>query len=359
MSAGLHVRAVVPARDVDVELTVPHGSITAILGPNGAGKSTLLDVTAGLVRPDHGIVRFGERVLTDTDSHIFVPPHRRGIALLAQQAMLFPHLTVLANVAFAPRSAGQSRRTASTVAQRWLKAVDATELADRKPAQLSGGQAQRIAVARALAAEPQIVLLDEPMAALDVGAAPAVRSLLRRVLRESGRTGILVTHDALDALALADHVAVLEAGRIVESGAARQVLTNPRSAFAARIAGMNLCAGRIHASGALQTADDHLVLGAMAEPIGVGESAVAVFAPGAVAVFRDAPSGSPRNVFPVVVTEIENRGSVVRVHGETGGGTTLMADVTVAAAADLDLVVGSAVVFVFKAAETTIHPVSR
>ena len=256
---------------------------------------------------------------------------------------------------FVMRSAGtDSRRFGHTGIMRFDAGVTPIPAAA-----LSGGQKKLLGIACALMGNPALLMLDEPMAALDVGAAPAVRSLLRRVLRESGRTGILVTHDALDALALADHVAVLEAGRIVESGAARQVLTNPRSAFAARIAGMNLCAGRIHASGALQTADDHLVLGAMAEPIGVGESAVAVFAPGAVAVFRDAPSGSPRNVFPVVVTEIENRGSVVRVHGETGGGTTLMADVTVAAAADLDLVVGSAVVFVFKAAETTIHPVSR
>ena len=139
------------------------------------------------------------------------------------------------------------------IAQRWLQAVDAQDLADRRPAQLSGGQAQRVAVARALAAEPQVLLLDEPMSALDVTAAPALRRLLRHILRDDGRTALMVTHDLLDALAVADRVIIVEGGRIVESGPVRTVLTSPRSAFAARIAGVNLIAGVVTGPGTLQT----------------------------------------------------------------------------------------------------------
>ena len=166
------------------------------------------------------------------------------MALLAQQALLFPHLSVAANVAFAPRCKGHSRSTARAAAQRWLAGRRApNELADRRPAQLSGGQAQRVAIARALAAEPRVLLLDEPMAALDVAAAPALRRLLREVLRGDRRTAMIVTHDLLDALALADRVIVVERGRIVEGGPVRAVLTAPRSEFAARIAGVNLISG--------------------------------------------------------------------------------------------------------------------
>ena len=172
-----------------------------------------------------------------------MPAHARGVAMLSQQAMLFPHMTAAANVGYAPRCKGQSRSAARATAHRWLEAVGAADLAERRPAQLSGGQAQRVAVARALAAEPRLLLLDEPMAALDVTAAPALRRLLREILRDNGRTAIIVTHDLLDALAIADKVIVVEGGRVVESGPVRRVLSAPRSGFAARIAGVNLVSG--------------------------------------------------------------------------------------------------------------------
>lgn len=345
----LHVRARVDARSVDLDFDVPSGSVVAILGPNGAGKSTLLNVIAGLVRPDEGRIELGGRIITDTATGVAVPPHRRSVALLAQQALLFPHLTAAGNVAFAPRSAGMRRRAAHTEALRWLDAVDALEFADRKPHQLSGGQAQRVAIARALAADPQLLMLDEPMAALDVAAAPAIRALLRRILREDRRTALMVTHDPLDALALADRVAVVESGRIVEYGAVRDVLTRPRSAFAARIAGMNLIAGTVTRDG-LQT-ELGVVRGVVDEECGEGDSAAAVFTPAAVAVYAQEPHGSPRNAFEVIVTEIEARGATVLVR--TGGG--LAAEVTSAAVADLALEPGSAVWFVFKAAEVHVH----
>ena len=216
---GLDAAAVVrrPGFTLDVAITVDPGDVLAVLGPNGSGKSTLLDVLAGLLRPDAGHVRVGGRTLTDSGVH--VPPHRRGVGLLAQQPLLFPHLTALANVAFGPRAQGMSRRAATARARELLDAVDVAGLADRRPAQLSGGQQQRVALARALAAGPDLLLLDEPLAALDVDTMPAMRALLRRTIRDSGRTAVLVTHAALDALVLADRVIVLSDGGRGRGGA--------------------------------------------------------------------------------------------------------------------------------------------
>ena len=188
-------------------------------------------------------------------ARVDVAPHRRRIALLAQEPLLFPHLSVLDNVAFGPRSAGAGRSESRGRAREWLEEVGIGDLADRRPAQLSGGQAQRAAVARALAAEPDLLLLDEPMAALDVAVTPALRQTLRRVLAE--RTCVVVTHDVLDALLLADRVLVLEGGRVVEQGPTREVLTRPRSAFAARLAGLNLVVGTWSDGGAAARRRQH------------------------------------------------------------------------------------------------------
>ncbi len=336
---ALHVRAHVPDRDVDVAVEVPTGSVLAVLGPNGAGKSTLLSVVAGLIRT--GSVELDGRRLDR------LPPHRRGVALLAQDALLFPHLSAQANVAFGPRAAG--RRDANAVAAQWLSRVDAAELAARKPAQLSGGQAQRVAVARALAADPQVLLLDEPLAALDVTAVPAIRRLLRTVLRENGgRTAILVTHDVVDVLSLADRVVVLDRGRVVESGPVRTVLTTPRSAFAAKLAGLNLLTGTAVAGG-LDTGGH--ISGILAPDCEPGDPAAAVFSPAAVAVYPQRPEGSPRNVFRVRVTELESRGGVVRIHTEQ----EVVADVTAGAMAELDLVPGAEVFFAVKATEVAVY----
>ncbi|MDH6680138.1 molybdate transport system ATP-binding protein [Rhodococcus sp. LBL1] len=359
---GLEVRARVESRGLDVELAVAPGEVLAVLGPNGAGKSTLLDVVAGLLRPDDGRVVLDDRVLTDTASDVAVQPHRRSVALLAQEPLLFPHLTVRENVAFAPRSAGHGRRESYAAATRWLEEVDAVALSDRRPRQLSGGQAQRVAVARALAAEPGLLLLDEPMAALDVGAAPAVRSLLRRVLRTGDRTAILVTHDVLDALSLADRAVVVDGGRIVEEGAVDRVLTRPRSAFAARIAGINLLSGKVGADGLDTVAGP--VHGITEDGCVPGDHAVAVFAPAAVAIHRIRPEGSPRNTFHVRLAEIEGRqgpgghGHAIRVRAEDhrDGSPGLMADVTAVAVAELDLAPGDDVWFAVKATEVAMYP---
>jgi len=342
--------AAVAARGFDVSLTLGEAETVAVLGPNGAGKSTLLSVVAGLLRPDAGRAEVDGRVLFELGpgQNTWTPPHRRGTALLAQEPLLFPHLSALENVAFGPRSAGIAKDQARDAARRWLAEVDASDLAGRRPAELSGGQAQRVAVARALAADPGLLLLDEPMAALDVHAAPLLRRLLKRVL--APRRAIIVTHDVLDAYMLADRVIVREEGRITEDGPTRDVLQRPRSRFAAGLAGLNLVTGTVTRAG-LRTAAGQDFAGRHEEPPVPGQSGVAAFPPSAVSVFLDEAHGSPRNSFPVTVTDLEPHGDQIRVRaGE------LSADVTPAASADLGLAPGVRAYFVVKAAAVSIYP---
>ena len=347
---GVHLRAVVDSRGVDLEFDVAAGEVLAVLGPNGAGKSTALHVIAGLLRPDRGEVRVGQRVLTDTARGVHIATHDRRVGLLLQDPLLFPHLNVTRNVAFAPR-------TSRVAAAHWLVEVDAADLGDRLPRQLSGGQAQRVALARALAAEPDVLLLDEPLAGLDVAAATSMRKVLRRVLAREGRSAVLITHDLLDVLALADRVLVLEGGRVVESGATTTILAMPRSRFGARFAGVNLVGGRAGADGVLTTQWGTTWHGLPEPDVVAGESAVALFNPAAVAVYRDKPHGSPRNTVEVTVAELDSRGSLIRVRADEqpDGAPGIAADITAESAAEMRLSPGDRVYFSVKAQEVTVH----
>lgn len=348
------VQAAVAGRGFDVSLAVGPAETVAVMGANGAGKSTLLSVIAGLLHPDSGTAELDGRTLFDLTAGRgeWTAPHRRGTALLAQEPLLFPHLSVLENVAFGPRSAGASKQAARASALRWLGEVEATELQSRRPAELSGGQAQRVAVARALAADPGLLLLDEPMAALDIHSAPLLRRLLKRVL--AGRRAIIITHDVLDALMLADRVVILENGRISEEGPTRDILRRPRSRFAAGLAGLNFVAGHLteHGlrAGALSLYGHHDVAG----PVPTGQPGVAVFPPSAVSVFLSEAHGSPRNSFAVTITDLEPHGDGIRVRAGEGG--QLSADITPAASVDLALAPGMQVYFVIKAGAVAIYP---
>jgi molybdate transport system ATP-binding protein len=348
---SLELTATIGERGVDLSMHVGVGETLAVLGPNGSGKSTAMSVIAGLLRPDAGTASLDGRVLFDIGrpgkSQVWVPPHARGVALLAQEPLLFPHLSALDNVAFGPRSLGQARGKSRIVAEHWLDQVDAAPYADRRPAQLSGGQAQRIAVARALAADPRLLLLDEPMAALDVAVAPAVRQMLRKVLAD--RSAVIVTHDVLDALLLADRVLVVEEGHVVEEGPTAELLARPRSAFAARIAGLNMVRGTLDGHGVRGT-DGWLIEGIADQPVAPGDPAVAVFRPSAVGVYRQPPGGSPRNVREVTITELEPFGDQIRVRTER-----LSADVTASAVTELDLTPGRTAIFTVKASEVAIY----
>jgi molybdate transport system ATP-binding protein len=362
--SALQLRAVVAERQLDVEFSVSAGEVLAVLGPNGAGKSTALHVIAGLLRPDEGVVRLGDRVLTDTAAGVSVATHDRRVGLLLQDPLLFPHLSVASNVAFGSHTRRGMFRSAradkKAAALRWLREVDAERFADRKPRELSGGQAQRVAIARALAAEPDVLLLDEPLAGLDVAAAAGVRAALRDVVTRTGRAVILITHDLLDVFTLADRVLVLEAGKIAETGPVADVLTAPRSHFGARIAGINLVNGAVGPDGSLRDRAGAHWHATPAQELDAGVvNAVAVFPPTAVAVYRERPHGSPRNTVEVTVAELDAHGSAVLVRGreQSDGAPGLAAEITADAATELRLTPGERVWFSVKAHEVTLYPV--
>ena len=342
----LRLSAQVAERDVDVELSLASGETLALLGPNGAGKSTVLGVLAGLIRPDEGLATLADETLFDLPA-TWLPPHRRAIALLAQDALLFPHLTVRRNVEFAPRSSGASRAEARAKADEWLDRTGVHPLADRRPNGLSGGQSQRVAIARALAAEPDLILLDEPLASLDVAVAGELRGMLAEVL--AARTAIVVTHDALDAYLLADRVAVLQGGRVVEQGPAREVLTHPRHPFTAELTGLSLLTGERTATGLLTRASLALD-GTPTVPIPEGRAVTAVVRPSSVTLQAGAPAEGSAGI-AAVVTALEPRDDLVRVRTDR-----LTALVPAAVVAELRLTIGARVTLTVPAAEVRISP---
>ncbi len=261
------------------ELEVSPGHIVAVLGPNAAGKSTLLHAVAGLVGLTSGSIRLGDRILDDPAGDILVPPHDRPVTVVFQEYRLFPHLSVRDNVAFAPRANGLSKSAADRVAARILGEFELSELADRRPATLSGGQAQRVALARAAAAEPAVVLLDEPLSSLDLPARVTLRDRMSRDLRRLPGATLLVTHDPLDALVLADHLVVLEDGIIVQEGSPRQVLARPRTEYVAGLTGVNLFRGVVQESDVV-LANGHRLAGCGdSAPTSSNSSAVLVAVP--------------------------------------------------------------------------------
>ncbi|KQO97428.1 sulfate/molybdate ABC transporter ATP-binding protein [Leifsonia sp. Leaf264] len=351
--------ATVAERGFDVDLEIEPGETVAVLGPNGAGKSTLLNLIAGLIKPDAGRAMLQDRVLFDLSpaavgsgargtGRRWTPPHARGVSLLAQDALLFPHLSVLDNVAFGPRSAGLPRTVADARALEWLHRVDAAALSARKPGELSGGQAQRIAVARALASDPGLLLLDEPLAALDVTVAPAIRRMLRDVLAD--RTAIIVTHDILDAFTLADRVVVLEAGHIVDIGPTRQVLDRPVTPFAAELAALNLLTGTASGSGLRTDAGSRVGVRSV-QPIPEGARAGLAIRPALVSVSTDPPADPGLTVLAGTVRDLETRGDLIRVRT-----VELAADVPPGVVADLDLSSGTAVWLSFRPDDAIAYP---
>lgn len=348
---GLAVHARVASRGVDLSLEVPTGSVTAIVGPNGSGKTTLLHLIAGLVAPSEGTVVIGGRQVAGPG--VLLPPHKRHVALLTQRPALFPHLDVLGNVMFGIRTAGANHRAARTRAMAELEAVDCAGFASRRAHELSGGQAQRVAIARALATDPAVVLLDEPLAGLDIAVAAEVRHALAGRLR--GQTTLVVTHEVLDIWTLADRVAALTDGRLAEVGPTTELLGRPTTSFLARLGGTNLLTGTAVATG-LELSPG-VVLRGLADPDQPpreGEPGLASIAPAAIGVHLIDPGGSPRNVLAAEVTGIEPRGEVARVHLLTSG-QRFAADLTVQSVAELGLRPGLAVRAAIKATQVRLY----
>ena len=348
MSLDAAVRVGLGGLDLDVRLEVGAGEVVAVLGPNGAGKTTLLRALAGLVPLVAGRVVLDGRVIEDPGAGVWVPPERRPVGVVFQDYLLFPHLSALDNVAFGPRCRGASRAEATRRARDWLERVGLLAHAGARPGALSGGQAQRVALARALAADPRLLLLDEPLAALDAGTRAQVRRDLRRHLASFAGGSVVVTHDPLDAVALADRLVVLEAGRVVQAGPPAEVTARPRSRYVADLVGVNLFSGR--ASGhAVEAGGGALTAADAAE----GDVFVVVH-PRAVALHRVRPEGSARNVWPGEVGGLDLEGGRVRVRVE--GRPPIVAEVTPAAVAALGLAEGVGVWASVKATEVSVYP---
>ncbi|MEU9101583.1 ABC transporter permease [Streptomyces sp. NPDC048361] len=321
------------------------GTTIAVVGENGAGKTTLLRALLGLTPRAHAELRLGDLDVTG------LPPHKRGVAWVPQDGALFPHLTALANTAYGLRAQGTARGEARAAAQLWLDRLGVGQLAQRRPAQLSGGQAQRVALARALAARPRLLLLDEPLAALDQTTRAHVRHTLRTHL--AGFTGVclIVTHDPVEALSLADRVLVLDRGRALQDAPPAEVTRHPRSPWVARMLGRNAWPGTAAADGLRLAGGGRIVA---AEQLPDGSRALAIIAPEAVALHRARPDGSPRNVWPGTVREVTASGSRLRVLIGSADAPDLIAEVTPEAAAELGLVEGAAVWSSVKATEVTL-----
>ncbi|WP_084955591.1 ABC transporter ATP-binding protein [Thermoactinospora rubra] len=341
---SLHARLVVqrPRFRLDVSIEAASGQVLALLGPNGAGKTTALRALAGLTPLSGGHVTLDGRPL-----HA-LPVERRPIGVVFQDYLLFPHLSALENVAFGPRCRGVPRAEARRTAAAWLERVGLAEHAGARPRRLSGGQAQRVALARALAVEPRLLLLDEPLAALDAHTRLEIRSQLRRHLAAFGGVTVLVTHDPLDAMVLADRLVVVEDGAVVQEGEPGEVARRPRTDYVARLVGLNLYRGT---AGGHQVRIDDMLFHVSEDLHG---PVLVAFPPSAVALYRDRPDGTPRNLWRARIEGIERHGDSVRVRLE--GPLAAAADVTPAAVADLDLSPGQQVWASVKATETHAYP---
>ena len=345
------LRAVIQLRlgtlDLDAALDAGPGEVVALLGPNGAGKTTFLRAVAGLVRADRASVVLDGVVLEDTAAGVRAPTERRPIGIVFQQHLLFPHLSVLENVAFGLRA--RHRPDANAVASAWLERVGLGAYADARPAALSGGEAQRVALARALAVDPRLLLLDEPLSSLDATTRVEVRRELRRHLASFDGARLLVTHDPLEAAALADRLVILEGGRVVQSGPVDEVTRHPRTRFVADLVGVNLLRGR--AAGGVIALDG----GQQLTALDAGDGDVfAVIHPRSVAIHRTHPEGTPRNVWPGTVRSVDLLGQRARI--AVGGSLPIVAEVSASSVRDLDLRERAEVWVSVKAAEVGVYP---
>ena len=381
-SVPVHVDGCVRERGWAVDARLRPGLVTAVVGHNGAGKSTLAQVVAGALRLDSGSARIGERVVDDAAT--FVPARRRGVAMVSQAPRIFTHMSVVANVAFPLRVRGVRRAQARAAALEQLRAVGIADLAYRRGSDLSGGQAARVALARALVFRPDVLILDEPTAALDVEATAQVSAVLRQRLTGAGITTLLVSHDIAEVLSLASRMIVMGEGSVVEEGEPARVLASPSSVFAARLAGLNIVSGHALArsglvgvrvgEGALWAAD---LSGSDSGSVGVvdvspgdaddsaasGENArggrvALTFPPEAVALSREESHASPRSVLPGTVAGIDVDGSLVTVRVALAGGVSVTARVTASAWADLGLGVGDSLWVSVKATQVRAIPVA-
>jgi molybdate transport system ATP-binding protein len=335
---------------LDVAISADPGEVVAVLGPNGAGKSTLLRAAAGLLGVDTGRIELDGVVLDDPDSATFVVPERRRIGVVFQDHRLFPHLRVLDNVAFGLRSRGVPRVQARAEAATWLDRLDLAKLSRRRPSQLSGGQAQRVALARALACEPAALLLDEPLAALDVQTRAEVQGELREHLAGFQGPTLFVTHDPIEALLLASRIVVLEQGRVAQQGTPAEITSRPATPYVARLVGMNLYAGR--SSRGVVALDGG---GTLVVQDAVDGRVLVALRPSALTVYAEEPhASSARNIWQARIAALAPLGDRIRLTATAD--QTVFVDVTASAVAQLGLAPGRAVWLTAKATDLVAYP---
>jgi molybdate transport system ATP-binding protein len=333
---------------LDVSFSIPRGRTVALLGPNGAGKSTAVAALAGLLPIDNGRIVLGDVTLDDPEEGVLVPPDARRVGVVFQDYLLFPHMTVLENVAFGLRSRNTNRAESQARAAEWLERVGLGAQLRMKPGDLSGGQAQRVALARALVTEPDLLLLDEPLSALDV----TTRVQLRRALAEhlEGFPGprLFITHDPIEAFLLADEIHIIEQGKVTQAGTADDIRLRPRTRYAADLAGSNLVAG-VASGGVVETGTHalHIVDHEISGPV------LTTIRPAAISVHLREPEGSPRNSWKTTIELVEHLGERARLR--TGDPLALAVEVTSDAIRDLHLVEGSPVWVSIKATEISLE----
>lgn len=332
--------------DLDAQITCAPGETVALLGPNGAGKSTALRTISGLQPISDGRIVIGDTVVDDPAKGQFLPPERRRVGVVFQDYVLFPHMTVRQNIAFGPRSTGLGEEGVP----HWLDALGIADLAERKPSQLSGGQAQRVALARALATDPRLLLMDEPLAALDAATRIEVRGRLRHHLDAFAHGTVIVTHDPLDALVLADRIIVIEDGRVAQEGPTAHVAAQPRTAYLAALLGVTLIRGTARNGVVTCTGGGQLIT----SDTSVHGDVVALVRPQAISLHHERPEGSARNVWHTAVTSVDIHGDQVRVN--LAGPPALVAAVTPAAVAELGITPGQRIWASLKATDISVHP---
>ena len=335
---------------LELALSIEPRSTVALLGPNGAGKSTTIELLTGLLPLDRGSIALDGRILDRPADACFVPPDRRNIGVVFQDYLLFDHLSVLDNVAFGLRSRGLGRRSSRDAARPLLDELDLSALADVRPGRVSGGQAQRVALARALAGGPDLLLLDEPLAAVDVGTRARIRRLLDDHLARFDGPRLLITHDPAEAFALADRLIIIEGGRAVQAGTAEEIRRHPTTPYVAELTGTNLLGGDLEEGIVTIEASGFELMVATA-----GRGPVqAVIDPRAVSLHLNRPEGSPRNTWQTTVDWVEPLDRTARVR--LAAPLPLMVDITRSSVQALDLGPGRPVWAAVKATEITVRP---
>ncbi|WP_026820907.1 ABC transporter ATP-binding protein [Arthrobacter castelli] len=334
---------------VDIDIAAGAGETVGLLGPNGAGKSTALRGLAGLLPLAAGHLILDGEVLDHADDNVFVPPERRAVGVVFQDYLLFPHLSVVDNVAFGLRAVGVRRSEARSRAYASLQRLGMERYAQQRPGSLSGGQSQRIALERALITDPRLLLLDEPLAALDASTKIEVRSGLKEHLGDFTGITVLVTHDPLDAMVLADRLLIVQDGRVIQDGTPAQIARHPLTDYVANLVGVNLLRGT--SDGTVVSLDDGGQITAASSHQG---PVMVAFSPTAVSLHVDHPVGSARNSWPVKIRGLENHGLTTRI--DLTGPPEVLADITPAAVADLGLSPGSRLWAQLKASEIRVYP---